>query len=91
MPISTIVLEGIPRDLKSVFRKWRDENSPTIMHVSGGSGGGSAGGARAAGANGGGSGAGAGAGAGGQKSSPLKRARSLRVIPLTHALQAFAE
>ncbi|RKU41037.1 hypothetical protein DL546_003351 [Coniochaeta pulveracea] len=32
VPISTVVLEGIPRDLKSVFRKWRDNVSPTIMH-----------------------------------------------------------
>jgi hypothetical protein len=32
VPISTVVLEGIPRDLKSVFRKWRDAASPTIMH-----------------------------------------------------------
>jgi hypothetical protein len=31
IPISTVVLEGIPRDLKSVFRKWKDVDSPTIM------------------------------------------------------------
>ncbi|CAK7269667.1 hypothetical protein SEPCBS57363_003717 [Sporothrix epigloea] len=31
VPISTVVLEGIPRDLKSVFRKWSDEASPTRM------------------------------------------------------------
>lgn len=78
VPISTVVLEGIPRDLKSVFRKWRDGNSPTIMHVSprggsAGAGGGSAG------------------GAGGATPSPLKRARSLRIVPLTQALQALAE
>lgn len=71
VPISTVVLEGIPRDLKSVFRKWRDGNSPTIMHVS--PRGGSAG------------------GAGGATPSPLKRARSLRIVPLTQALQALAE
>ncbi len=34
VPISTVVLEGIPRDLKSVFRKWQDTASPTIMNVS---------------------------------------------------------
>ena len=32
VPISTVVLEGIPRDLMSVFRKWQDTNSPTIMN-----------------------------------------------------------
>ncbi|EMR67316.1 putative gelsolin repeat protein [Eutypa lata UCREL1] len=35
VPISTVVLEGIPRDMKSVFRKWRDTDSPTTMNVSG--------------------------------------------------------
>ncbi|KAF4637900.1 hypothetical protein G7Y89_g190 [Cudoniella acicularis] len=29
IPVSTVVIEGIPRDLKSVFRKWRDALSPT--------------------------------------------------------------
>ncbi|KAI6366686.1 hypothetical protein MCOR21_005212 [Pyricularia oryzae] len=33
VPISTVVLEGIPRDLKSVFRKWRDAASPTKMNA----------------------------------------------------------
>ncbi|KAI0143575.1 hypothetical protein GGR57DRAFT_349960 [Xylariaceae sp. FL1272] len=33
VPISTVVLEGIPRDMKSVFRKWRDADSPTITNV----------------------------------------------------------
>ena len=33
VPISTVVLEGIPRDLKSVFRKWRDGDSPTRMNA----------------------------------------------------------
>ncbi|KAK3368232.1 hypothetical protein B0H63DRAFT_488084 [Podospora didyma] len=32
VPISTVVLEGIPRDLKSVFRKWQDSHSPTVMN-----------------------------------------------------------
>jgi len=31
VPISTVVLEGIPRDMKSVFRKWNEAASPTIM------------------------------------------------------------
>ncbi|KAK7969859.1 gelsolin [Apiospora saccharicola] len=31
VPISTVVLEGIPRDMKSVFRKWQDTESPTLM------------------------------------------------------------
>ncbi|KAH6636069.1 hypothetical protein F5144DRAFT_566218 [Chaetomium tenue] len=71
VPISTVVLEGIPRDLKSVFRKWRDGNSPTVMHASPQGGGGG--------------------GGGGPTPSPLKRARSLRIVPLTQALQALAE
>lgn len=71
VPISTVVLEGIPRDLKSVFRKWRDADSPTIMHPPAPP-------------------ASAPADAGGQ-ASPLKRGRSLRIVPLTQALQALAE
>lgn len=31
VPVSTVVLEGIPRDMKSVFRKWQDTDSPTLM------------------------------------------------------------
>ncbi|KAK8126202.1 gelsolin [Apiospora kogelbergensis] len=31
VPISTVVLEGIPRDMKSVFRRWQDADSPTLM------------------------------------------------------------
>ncbi|OLN83329.1 Gelsolin [Colletotrichum chlorophyti] len=58
IPISTVVLEGMPKDLKSVFRKWRDESSPTIMP---------------------------------QRTTGLKRGRSLRVVPLTQALQAMSE
>ena len=61
VPISTVVLEGIPRDLKSVFRKWRDADSPTITPPPATPG------------------------------SGLKRARSLRIVPLTQALQALAE
>ncbi|KAF4981347.1 hypothetical protein FZEAL_2832 [Fusarium zealandicum] len=32
VPISTVVLEGIPRDLKRVFRFWRDDLSPTASN-----------------------------------------------------------
>ncbi|KAL7950851.1 hypothetical protein V8C42DRAFT_307744 [Trichoderma barbatum] len=32
IPISTVVLEGVPRDLKRVFRKWTDERCPTLLH-----------------------------------------------------------
>lgn len=60
VPISTVVLEGIPKDLKSVFRKWRDADSPTIMNMGG-------------------------------VGTGLRRGRSLRVVPLTQALQALAE
>ncbi|KAI0128751.1 hypothetical protein BJ170DRAFT_580027 [Xylariales sp. AK1849] len=35
VPISTVVLEGIPKDMKSVFRKWRDADSPTITNAPG--------------------------------------------------------
>ncbi|KAI1810898.1 hypothetical protein GGS20DRAFT_149480 [Poronia punctata] len=34
VPISTVVLEGIPRDMKSVFRKWQDSLSPTMTNTS---------------------------------------------------------
>lgn len=78
VPISTVVLEGIPRDMKSVFRKWRDSASPTVMHVS------------PQGASGG-SGAGSAPASAGGRPSGLKRARSLRIVPLTQALQALAE
>jgi hypothetical protein len=76
VPISTVVLEGIPRDLKSVFRKWRDADSPTIMHP-------------ATGASDIARGAGSSAASG--HGNDLKRGRSLRIVPLTHALQALAE
>ena len=32
VPVSTVVLEGIPRDLKRVFRKWDDARSPTVTN-----------------------------------------------------------
>ena len=78
VPISTVVLEGIPRDLKSVFRKWRDGASPTVMHVS------------SPGVSGG-SGSGSGGPVSGGRTGGLRRARSLRIVPLTQALQALAE
>jgi hypothetical protein len=85
VPISTVVLEGAPRDLKSVFRKWTDAACPTVLRVS------------PPPTQGPGSGQ---AGSGlqqpqqqqqQQQQSPLKRARSLRIVPLTQALQALAE
>ncbi|KAI0194352.1 hypothetical protein EV127DRAFT_451665 [Xylaria flabelliformis] len=33
VPVSTVVLEGIPRDMKSVFRKWQDDLSPTVTNT----------------------------------------------------------
>jgi hypothetical protein len=54
VPVTTVVLEGIPKDLKSVFRKWRDGLAPTIS----------------------------------QPTGALQRGRSLRVMPLTAALEA---
>lgn len=61
IPVSTVVLEGIPRDLKSVFRKWGQAASPTATVTS-------------------------------NPASPgLARGRSLRIVPLTQALQAMSE
>ena len=67
VPISTVVLEGIPRDLKSVFRKWRDAESPTLMVNSPVASPASA-----------------------SASGQIKRGRSLRVMPLSQALQALS-
>ena len=33
VPVSSVVLEGIPRDLKRVFRKWDDSKSPTVTNA----------------------------------------------------------
>ena len=55
IPVSTVVLEGVPRDMKSVFRKWREGKGPTRV------------------------------------AAGLRRGSSLRVVPLTQALQALAE
>lgn len=30
VPVSSVVLEGVPRDLKRVFRKWDEAHSPTV-------------------------------------------------------------
>lgn len=38
VPVSTVVLEGIPRDMRSCFRKWRDDMSPTRTVPSSGGG-----------------------------------------------------
>lgn len=71
VPVSTVVMEGIPRDMRSCFRKWRDDWSPTKMlpnsnntatPVSAG---------------------------GPANPGGLKRARSLKVLPLGQALQAL--
>lgn len=64
VPVSTVVLEGIPRDLRSCFRKWRDELSPTRMVTPSNR-------------------------SDAPTRSPLKRARSLKVVPLGQALQAL--
>ncbi len=53
VPVTTVVLEGIPKDMKSVFRKWDDARSPTFHGT-----------------------------------KFLQRGRSLRVVPLTAALEA---
>jgi hypothetical protein len=54
VPVTTVVLEGIPKDMKSVFRKWREDLAPTLF----------------------------------RPTSGLQRGRSLRVLPLTAALEA---
>jgi hypothetical protein len=55
VPVTTVILEGVPKDMKSVFRKWSDGLTPTIMKP---------------------------------LSPGLQRGRSLRVVPLTAALEA---
>lgn len=53
VPFSSVVMEGIPRDMKSVFRKWKEGLAPTVTQP-----------------------------------NSLQRGRSLRVVPLTVALEA---
>jgi hypothetical protein len=55
VPVTTIVMGGVPKDMRAVFRKWKDALSPTEMKPAG---------------------------------SALQRGRSLRVVPLTAALEA---
>jgi len=55
VPVTTVVLEGVPKDMKSVFRKWVEELSITLHTPAAGG---------------------------------LQRGRSLRVVPLTAALEA---
>ncbi|KAH8791712.1 hypothetical protein F5882DRAFT_352850 [Hyaloscypha sp. PMI_1271] len=55
VPVTTIVLGGVPKDMRAIFRKWKDALSPTEMNAIG---------------------------------TPLQRGRSLRVVPLTAALEA---
>ncbi|KAK0666192.1 hypothetical protein QBC41DRAFT_326366 [Cercophora samala] len=80
VPVATVVLEGIPRDLKAVFRKWKDSANPTRTVVpsqqqqqqqqaaepqrSSSSG---------------------------SNKGGLRRARSLKIVPLNVALKAVAE
>jgi hypothetical protein len=52
VPFSSVVLEGIPKDMKSVFRKWKEGLAPTVV-----------------------------------QSNSLQRGRSLRILPLTAALE----
>jgi hypothetical protein len=35
VPVSTVVVEGVPRDMKSVFRSWREELTPTTVQKAG--------------------------------------------------------
>jgi len=55
VPVTTVVMEGIPKDMKSVFRKWSDKLAPTLTQP---------------------------------VSTGLRRARSLRLVPLNAALEA---
>ncbi|CZR54294.1 uncharacterized protein PAC_04177 [Phialocephala subalpina] len=57
VPVTTVVLEGVPKDMKSVFRKWVPGRAPTLHKPMSPTGG-------------------------------IKRMKSLRVLPLTAALEA---
>lgn len=82
VPVSTVVLEGMPRDARVVVRKWRDgvvttrspETAPLSASNTTANAGISNGSLGSAGASAGGSG--------------LQRGRSLRVVPLMAALEA---
>ena len=56
VPVTTVVLEGVPKDMKSVFRKWIEGRSITLHKP--------------------------------PPAGSLQRGRSLRVVPLTVALEA---
>lgn len=89
VPVATVVLEGIPRDLKAVFRKWRDTATPTRtvvpspqqlqQHKTGPAEIQRSGSSSSTTSNKGSSGGG------------LRRARSLRIVPLGVALRAVQE
>ncbi|KAE8448181.1 hypothetical protein EG329_009785 [Mollisiaceae sp. DMI_Dod_QoI] len=56
IPVTTVVLEGVPKDMRSVFRKWVQGSAPTLHKP--------------------------------PPAGNLQRWRSLRVLPLTAALEA---
>lgn len=35
VPVSTVVMEGVPRDMKAVFRRWEDRLMPTSALMAG--------------------------------------------------------
>lgn len=35
VPVSTVVLEGVPRDMKACFRSWEDSLQPTAALMAG--------------------------------------------------------
>lgn len=81
VPVATVVLEGIPRDLKAVFRKWRDNASPTrtVVPSQQQQQQQSAGEPQRSSSS------------GSNKGGGLRRARSLKIVPLNVALKAVAE
>ncbi|KOS19212.1 Advillin [Escovopsis weberi] len=87
VPISTVVLEGAPRDLKRVFRKWTDQHCPTILNVNGNVAPGAEGAATTTSPQS----PGAASRPGSRAGPALKRVRSLRIVPLTQALLALKE
>lgn len=73
MPVSTVVVEGMPRDARVCVRKWRDEVVTTRTPDSAVSDASAANGSSLVVTSGG---------------SGLQRGRSLRVVPLMAALEA---